>query len=309
MTCWPVANPWSAPVFYVESTPSTMEEARRLDDQGFPSGTVVAAGYQQRGRGRRPGRAWAAEPGKNLLFTLLLDLDPGFPPQRLPLLAGLALARTVEDRFGLEVEVKWPNDLLCGQRKLAGVLCLARSRASIAGFVPRPPAPSVRALVGVGVNCNQLEFPAQLRACSLAGLLGREVALPGLLADILAALRAALDDGDWRSGLQRRLYGAGREATLRPEGEGAPIVARVLGVARDGALLLESGGEVRRVYSGELLFQPEAQREGDRPAAVQPGRGREARPEGAGQHVQAPAETDHPHPQDDHARGGAGGED
>jgi BirA family biotin operon repressor/biotin-[acetyl-CoA-carboxylase] ligase len=260
MTSWPVANPWAAPVFYVESTLSTMEEAQRLDERGYPSGTVVAAGYQERGRGRRPGRAWAAEPGKNLLFTLLLDLDPGFPPQRLPLLAGLALARTVEDRFGLKVQVKWPNDLLCGQRKLAGVLCQARFRAGAASSGPRRAAPAGRALIGVGVNCNQLSFPPELAAgaTSLAALLGREVALPGLLADILSALRAALVDGEWRSGLQRLLYGAGREATLRPEDEGTPIVGRLLGVADDGALLLESGGGVRPVYGGELLFQPEA---------------------------------------------------
>jgi len=250
MISWTVANPWSAPVFYVESTLSTMEDAQRLDEQGYPSGTVVAAGYQERGRGRRPERTWAAEPGKNLLFTLLLDLDPGFPPQRLPLLAGLALARSVEDRFGLEVEVKWPNDLLCGQQKLAGVLCQARTR---------PPAPA-RALVGVGVNCNQLDFPPGLagRACSLAGLLGREVPLPGLLADILAALHAALGDGNWRAGLQHRLYGVGRQATIRPEGGVVSIAGRVRGVAEDGALLLESGGRIRTIYSGELLFQPEA---------------------------------------------------
>jgi len=247
-----------------------MEDAQRLDDQGYPGGTVVAAGYQERGRGRFPQRAWAAEPGKNLLFTLLLDLAPGVPPQRLPLLAGLALARTVEDRFGLEVEVKWPNDLLCGQQKLAGVLCQARSPAPIESFAPRrdsglrfaPPRPpgSARALVGVGVNCNQLDFPPGLagRACSLAGLLGREVSLPGLLADILAALHAALGDGNWRAGLQHRLYGVGREATIRPEGGVVSIAGRVRGVAEDGALLLESGGRIRTIYSGELLFQPEA---------------------------------------------------
>ncbi len=269
MTSWPAANPWSSPVFYVESTLSTMEDARRLDEQGYPCGTVVVAGFQERGRGRRPQRTWAAEPGKNLLFTLLLDLDPGFPLQRLPLLAGLALARTMEDRFAISCQVKWPNDLLCGGRKLAGVLCLARSRAAITGSAsrrdsglrfapPHPPGPA-RALVGVGLNCNQLDFPPELagRACSLAGLLGREVALPGLLADILAALRAALGDGDWRAGLQSCLYGVGREATMRPEDGGAPIAARVLGVSEDGALLLDSGGEILPVYSGELFFQPE----------------------------------------------------
>ncbi len=110
MTPWPAANPWSAPVLFVESTLSTMEDAQRLDEQGYPSGTVVVAGFQERGRGRLPERVWAAEPGKNLLFTLSLHLSKGFPPQRLPLLAGLALAQAVEERFGLATLVKWPDD-------------------------------------------------------------------------------------------------------------------------------------------------------------------------------------------------------
>jgi biotin-(acetyl-CoA carboxylase) ligase len=82
------------------------------------------------------------------------------------------------------------------------------------------------------------------------------VALPELLADILAALHAALRDGDWRAQLQRRLYGLGRVAVVQ-DGE-TPIAARVCGVAEDGALLLESEGEIRSIYSGELFFQPEA---------------------------------------------------
>jgi BirA family biotin operon repressor/biotin-[acetyl-CoA-carboxylase] ligase len=253
MTRWPVANPWGAPVFYLESTLSTMEDARRLDEQGCPGGTVVAAGFQQRGRGRLAERVWRAEPGKNLLFTLLLELAPGLPPQRLPLLAGLALARTLEERFGLFCRIKWPNDLLYEGRKLAGVLCQARSRAAAP---PHPPRPA-RALVGVGLNCNQLTFASELsgRACSLAGLLGREVELPELLGRILAALQAALGDPDWRAGLEARLYGMGRQALLQDDPASAGTVR---GVAEDGALLLESGGRLQPFYSGELRFQPEA---------------------------------------------------
>jgi BirA family biotin operon repressor/biotin-[acetyl-CoA-carboxylase] ligase len=247
-------------VLYLQSTISTMEDAQRLDDRGYPSGTVLAAGYQQRGRGRYPERSWVGEAGKNLLFTLLLDLDPGFPLQRLPLLAGLALAQTVEHRFGLSVELKWPNDLLCGGRKLAGVLCQARTRTAIGASASRLAQHPARALVGVGVNCNQLSFPTELagRACSLAGLLGREVDLPELLADILAALHAALADADWQDRLQRRLYGLGREVAVRGSDGAVPIAGRVRGVGEDGALLLESSGRVRPVYGGELLFQPEA---------------------------------------------------
>jgi BirA family biotin operon repressor/biotin-[acetyl-CoA-carboxylase] ligase len=258
MTPWPVANPWSAPVLYLESTLSTMDDAQRLEEQGYPSGTVVVAGFQERGRGRHPERVWTAEPGKNLLFTLLLSLPDDFPPQRLPLLAGLALALTVEERFGLSCQVKWPNDLLHEGRKLAGVLCLARSRAQ--GSASLHPRGTARAFVGVGLNCNQRSFAPELsgKACSLAGLLGREVALPELLAGVLAALKAALRDGDWRARLQRRLYGVGREARLGQDDGGPALSGRLRGVAEDGALLLESAGAIRPAYSGELLFQPEA---------------------------------------------------
>jgi BirA family biotin operon repressor/biotin-[acetyl-CoA-carboxylase] ligase len=247
VTPWPVANPWSVPVFYLESTLSTMEDAQRLDEQGYPEGTVVVAGFQERGRGRYAERRWAAAPGKNLLFTLYLDLETDFPPQRLPLLAGLSLADVLEARFGLAAEVKWPNDLLHCGRKLAGILCLARSRAA------RP----ARVFIGMGVNCNQRSFPTELagRACSLVELLGREVALPELLSGILAAFHAALRDDAWQARLQRRLYGVGREAVLRPAAGGTPIVGRVRGVAGDGALLLESAGGLQAVYSGELSFQ------------------------------------------------------
>src|SRR5512135_2487278 len=86
LTRWPVANPWSAPVYYLPSTRSTMEDAQRLLEEGCPTGTVVAAGFQEGGRGRCPGRSWEADAGRNLLFTLVLELQAGFPPQRLPVL-------------------------------------------------------------------------------------------------------------------------------------------------------------------------------------------------------------------------------
>ena len=235
-------------MYYLPSTRSTMEEALRLLEGGCPTGTVVAAGFQERGRGRCPDRSWEAEAGRNLLFTLILELPPGFPPQRLPILAGLALARALEGRFGLKTAVKWPNDLLHGGRKLAGILCEARAR----------PGGPTQVLVGIGVNCNQLSFPRELkgRACCLRELLGAEVALPELLAAVLAAIHAALGDGGWREALEARLHGLGCPAVLRDGGRAVRGIVR--GVAEDGALLLESGGRVGSFYNGELAIQAEA---------------------------------------------------
>ena len=244
-----MTSPWGAPVLYLERTVSTMEDALRLREQGYPSGTVVAAGFQERGRRRFPERVWDAEPGRNLLFTLQLDLPPGLPVQCLPVLAGLALSLTVEERFGLATRVKWPNDLLHDGRKLAGVLCEAHSR---------PPGP-LFVLVGVGLNCNQRSFPWAGRACSLAGLLGREVELPALLEAVLGTLAAVLRDPAWQPKLESRLYGVGRAAFVRPVGEGEVLRGVVQGVAGDGALLLRVDGSPRAVYSGELSVQLEAE--------------------------------------------------
>lgn len=248
---WPAANPWGAPVLFVERTRSTMEEAVRLREQGLPSGTVIAAGWQEAGRGRLAARRWEAAPGCSLLFTLMLDLPPGLPAQSLPVLAGLSLCLALESRFSLTPRVKWPNDLLHDGRKLAGVLCEAHS-------LPHRP---VSVLIGIGLNCNQRAFPPELagRACSLYQLLGREVALPGVLEAVLTAVEAELRDPGWVPKLTRRLHGLGRAATVLPargpKVPGETLRGVVAGIAGDGALLLESAGSTRAVYSGELVLQ------------------------------------------------------
>jgi BirA family biotin operon repressor/biotin-[acetyl-CoA-carboxylase] ligase len=133
--------------------------------------------------------------------------------------------------------------LLHRRRKLAGVLCEARSLSG------RDPV----LLVGIGINANQRDFAPALsgQACSLSQLLGRQVELPDLLEQLLAALFAVLQDSSWRSRLERRLCGLGEEVTvIQPPQTDLTGVLR--GVAEDGALLVEQDGRLKPVYSGEL---------------------------------------------------------
>jgi biotin-[acetyl-CoA-carboxylase] ligase BirA-like protein len=267
----PQRNPWAdAPILYLRRTTSTMEEALGLHRRGCPEGTVVVAGRQTQGRGRFAHRSWQAGPGEGLLFTLLLGPRISCPPARLPLLSGLAVARTLEEMFGLRSLVKWPNDVLCGQRKLAGILCEA---------VSPPEGPAF--LVGIGLNCNQRRFPAGIRerATSLRQLLGRAVAPLSVLEGLLLRLKGALEEPRWREELSRRLYGLGQEVSVRqglqtgsggkgrrepgpPTGSAsqAGFRGRLVGLAEDGALLLEplGSGEGKPVplYDGEILFSP-----------------------------------------------------
>ncbi len=226
-----------------------MEDARRLFRQGCPDGTLVIASFQEKGRGRYVDRSWLADKGLNLLFTLVLR-QAHLCSQRLPVLVGLAVAQTIEQRFALPVQIKWPNDLLVQERKFAGVLC----EALVEG-------PSQGILIGVGLNCNQIHFPGRLgrSATSLAKALGREVRPLQILEELLPVLQATLVDPKWKKKVLARLYRLGREAVLRlPLGDspGTPQNQRgiIRGLAEDGALLFQPGGssETIRLYTGEI---------------------------------------------------------
>jgi len=128
---------------------STNERARELALAGAPCGTVVTAEEQTSGRGRR-GRAWAAPPGKALLYSAILR-PLGREHGLLPLAVPLAVCEAVEALASLECRVKWPNDVWIGESKAAGVLLEAR--------------PPDWAVIGIGLNLavEQAEFPPDLR--------------------------------------------------------------------------------------------------------------------------------------------------
>jgi BirA family biotin operon repressor/biotin-[acetyl-CoA-carboxylase] ligase len=156
---------FGAPHRYYRRTDSTNTRARELAAAGAPHGTVVTAGEQSEGRGRQ-GRAWTAPAGKALLYSAIVrPLE-----QRhvlLPLAVPLAVCETAEVlEPGIECGVKWPNDVLVGDRKLAGVLIEARPRDGWA-------------VVGVGLNLtiSSDEFPAELRD-SATSLLPPDSAVP-----------------------------------------------------------------------------------------------------------------------------------
>lgn len=225
----------------VQRTGSTMDDCLALGLRGMPSGTAVVAGFQDRGRGRAPGRRWLSPGWESLLVTVLLRADElGFPPSQLPLRVGLAVSRAVEDATGTAADIRWPNDALMGGRKVAGILCEAHG-----GLL----------LAGIGVNCRQLAFPPEIadRAGSLLIATGRAVPPLELCPLVLGRLREALADDDWRAAIERRLVGRGARSRVEPIGSGAALEGVVLGVDGDGALLLRDElGAIRRVAQGEI---------------------------------------------------------
>jgi len=242
----------------VESTNDVAWEALA---QGMPDGTVVVADAQTRGRGRA-GRAWNTAAGKGLAMSVLLHGGCETRPDArgaLPLAAGLALARALE-RLGARADLKWPNDLLIGGRKVAGLLC--ESRVGAAAVVA---ADAI--VIGAGVNVAEApaDFPEALSgsATSLA-IAGCATSREEVAAEFLNALEPLwreLEEGDrgavlaaWRE----RASFWGRTVRVRtPAGE-VSGVAR--GLSEGGGLVLdrEGGGEVT-VLAGDLELPGDAE--------------------------------------------------
>jgi BirA family biotin operon repressor/biotin-[acetyl-CoA-carboxylase] ligase len=237
---------------YLPYTGSTNDDARRLAVAGAPDGSLVLADYQSAGRGRLD-RSWDAPAGSGLLLSLLFR--PALAArdiQHLTMLCGLATADAIEAQLGLRAGLKWPNDVLIGERKVGGILTEVELDGEHVEFV----------IVGIGLNVNldvaALPGPLLARATSLSAELGRPVArlplLLALLAGIEARTIALLSGGagphrEWSA----RLVTTGRPVVVDTgEGEWTGIAE---GVDEDGALLVRPpGGEPRRVIAGDVTL-------------------------------------------------------
>lgn len=158
-------------------TDSTNRVAMELGYASEPEGTIVLAEEQTAGRGRA-GRVWHSERGTGIYATLLLR--PKISPVQAPLLtmmAGLSARAAIQAQTGLTIDLKWPNDLMLGSRKLGGILTEMHAEPSQVRHV----------VVGIGINANQDKFPGELSsiATSLRISLGRSISRMELLVRLL----------------------------------------------------------------------------------------------------------------------------
>ncbi len=224
---------------------STMHEAVRLAAEGCRSGTVVGADEQTAGHGRH-GRQWHSERGTGLYFSIVLRL-PLLEPAWMPVMTmalGLATAEAIQQSTGVACDLRWPNDVLIGERKCAGILSQLHGTAIVAG---------------IGINVNQSQFPSDVErtAISLRIATGREQSRERLLAAVLDEIDrycdiltmqgpAAIFDLFGRASS----YVAGRRVTVDlPEGQ---VTGTTAGLTQTGSLrlLLDNGREEMIVAGG-----------------------------------------------------------
>ena len=231
----------------VDSTQSTIFD---LAAQGAPDRTVVVADYQAAGRGRR-GRAWDAPAGTGLLASILVR--PRGLPERwggYSLVSAVAVADTLARVAGLGARLKWPNDVLVGGRKIAGILLESRIAA---GADPRTAGVIA---IGIGINLAQRAFPAGLaaRATSVVLESGRVVERDATLTALLEAFdqwRVRFET-DGLAPIRARWLTLADTIGRRVSIDGITGVAVDLDV--DGALVLQDGERRHRVVAGEVVM-------------------------------------------------------
>jgi BirA family biotin operon repressor/biotin-[acetyl-CoA-carboxylase] ligase len=242
-------------VYWLESTASTNDVAARLAESGAEEGTTVVAEMQTAGRGRH-GRVWFSPPGAGLYVSVIVRPRSGLgndenPAALLTLASGVAIAEAVRTVTGLPAEIKWPNDVLIGGRKLAGILAEAAVQAGVLEFI----------VVGFGVNLQPAPYPQQLasRVTSIEVETTRPAERALMLAEILAAFGKRY--ADLRAGRFDAILSAWRQ--LAPSLCGALVewdspAGVVRGFAQDidrhGALLVRVGAKVEKVVAGEVRW-------------------------------------------------------
>jgi BirA family biotin operon repressor/biotin-[acetyl-CoA-carboxylase] ligase len=243
-------------VRYLATTTSTNDLLKSLAAEGAAEGTVLVAEEQTSGKGRL-GRRWECPPGAGLLFSVLLR--PRLAPaevQGLTLLAAVAVAKAIASSLGLRPEIKWPNDVLVGGRKVCGILAEMVAEADQVDFV----------VIGIGINVNLGTRPLPGAAAGLHTSLDAEL---GKRVDRAAVLRAVLKELDELYSLfleggpesvvsEWASYSAtiGKRVTVR--GINETFEGTAVAVHGDGALVVKTDdGEIRRFLSGDVTLRPD----------------------------------------------------
>jgi len=240
-------------IHYFKEVDSTNDVAKYLAENGAEEGTVVVAEIQNRGKGRR-GKTWISPPGG---VWMSIILRPDIPPSRAPqltLVTGVAVAETLKKELNLDVGIKWPNDILIGNKKVCGILTEVNASINKVNYV----------IVGIGIDMNVDVplFPPDLQkgATSLKNELDTEINGAILVQKFLLNLEKLYDQftsdkfpdilNEWR--FLSKTIGSKVEVRTR----GKTIRGDAIGINKDGILILElDDGSLRKIISGECLHK------------------------------------------------------
>ena len=233
-------------IVYLPSVDSTNRRARQLAAEGAPHGTLVIADEQTAGRGRR-GRGWISPAGEGVFMSLILR-PQSHPSEvaRLSMQTALAVALSIAQTTGLDARIKWPNDIVCGGRKVCGMLLEMNADEQAVHDV----------VAGIGINVHQTQFAPEIAqtAFSLDLLSGQRVCRAALVRAFLEAFErteALAAQGALMDAYRARSATLGqRVQVIAPAGS---FTGTALEVTDSGSLIVEDEeGQRREVLAADV---------------------------------------------------------
>ena len=233
-------------IVYLPSVDSTNRRARQLAAEGAPHGTLVIADEQTAGRGRR-GRGWISPAGEGVFMSLILR-PQSHPSEvaRLSMQTALAVALSIAQTTGLDARIKWPNDIVCGGRKVCGMLLEMNADEQAVHDV----------VAGIGINVHQTQFAPEIAqtASSLDLLSGQRVCRAALVRAFLEAFErteALAAQGALMDAYRARSATLGqRVQVIAPAGS---FTGTALEVMDSGSLIVEDEeGQRREVLAADV---------------------------------------------------------
>ncbi len=232
---------------------STNNKAKEMARQGYPTGTVIIAEEQSSGKGRR-GRKWNSSPGGGLWFSIIVR--PGIAPDKAPFLtiiASLTVVKTLQRYTGLlDLEIKWPNDILVKGKKICGILSELSADMGNINF----------AIIGIGINVNQETFKGELinKAISLKKFLGIKVDRNSLLKEILIYFEeyyrklTSEKYSELLDEYKNYLKILGKEVVIYNVSE--EIIGKVITVSPQGELIIkDKEGSIHTFWAGDVSLR------------------------------------------------------
>ena len=237
-------------LFCLDTVDSTNDYIKKLAEDGAPHGTLAVADYQSGGKGRR-GRSWVTPHGTAIAMSILVR--PTLAPEKasmMTLVAGMAVARSVKEVTGLDVKIKWPNDVVIDGKKISGTLTEMSMELGAIHYI----------VIGTGINANVTEFPDEIRdvATSLILEKGKKVDRAAIICAHMEAFEDFYDRfmkyGDMtllREDYQELLANQNQQVRVLEPGNEYTGTAR--GIDELGQLLVEKeDGSLVKVYAGEV---------------------------------------------------------
>ncbi|MCX7780958.1 MAG: biotin--[acetyl-CoA-carboxylase] ligase [Negativicutes bacterium] len=241
-------------IHYFSEVASTNNEAKKLAAAGCAEGTIVLAEAQNGGRGRLS-RGWFSPFARGIWLSVVLR--PPFSPQEAPkctMMAAVAVNRAIRRVAGIESGIKWPNDILCGGKKLVGILTEMSAEMDAINHI----------VIGIGMNVNIApeDFPPDLApiATSLAAEAGKPVSRLELLAAVLAELdkiyqhATAYGFGEVLQRWRQESVTLGQEVTVL--GVSKQFSGLAVDIDEDGALLVKTPDGIEKVLAGDVSIRP-----------------------------------------------------